>query len=312
MDDKLAAWLETAQVPREELVSRLYRLVLRREPEAGARERTLGKLAEGTLSPATLLRELVESEESRRVGTLDDALAFARWARSAGERPRELRGPPGSDERVIEIPWVLSRLRAERRVLDVGYAFAEPAYLAGLVAAVSGELVGVDLAEAEVPGLRSVVGDLRQLPFRARSFDVALCVSTLEHIGRDNTVYGLEAERDESGMVRALRELRGVLGGGGRLLVSVPCGEPEEHDWFVQRDEAGWLQLFREGGFLTFEHEVYELGDAGWVSTPAFEATGVRYGERGPAASAVLCAELHPARLRERARSASRALRRLQ
>src|SRR5207237_140956 len=83
-----------------------------------------------------------------------------------------------------------------------------PAYLAGLVALGASGLAGVDLAEADVPGLRSVIGDVRQLPFEDGSFDLVLCISTLEHVGRDNTVYGLAREEDEEGLDAALRELR--------------------------------------------------------------------------------------------------------
>jgi hypothetical protein len=94
-------------------VRRVYRLVLRREPEPDAFARSVAKLREGTLSPATLLAELADSDEFGRVRALDDAVAFAAWARAAGERPRGLRGPAASDERVVEIPWALARLRGE-------------------------------------------------------------------------------------------------------------------------------------------------------------------------------------------------------
>ena len=93
---------------------------------------------------------------------------------------------------------MLSRLRTGR-VLEVGYAFAEPAYIAALVEADPGELVGADLATAEVPGFETVVADARSLPFPDRSFDQVLLVSTLEHIGADNEVYGVEGEPDDSG-----------------------------------------------------------------------------------------------------------------
>lgn len=309
MPDELDAHLELRATPHEVLVRRLFRLALRRDPDAESLERAVRKLEEGTLSRSTLLRELVASEEFERVRLLDDAVTFASWARARGERPRELTAPPGTDERTIEITWTLARLRGDERVLDVGYAFAEPAYLAALVEAVEGEPVGVDLAEREVPGLRGVVADVRDLPFERRSFDVALLISTLEHVGRDNTVYGVGDERDEAGAARALRELARVLARGGRLLVTVPTGEPEEHDWFVQRDVDGWLELFGEGGFLVWEHEVYELAAEGWRSSPDFAPEGVRYGERGPGASAVLCAELHPANLGVRLRLGARSLR---
>src|SRR6267154_325952 len=107
MQGDLHAWLAAASGTDEEFVDRIWPLVLRRPPEADGRERALAKLREGTLSRAGLLHELAES-----------------------------------DERAIEIPWSLARYRGEQRVLDIGYAFAEPAYLAGLAALGAAELVG--------------------------------------------------------------------------------------------------------------------------------------------------------------------------
>ena len=303
MDSRLAAELDVGAVAEEEFVERAYRLLLRRDPEPEARERDLVKLREGTLSRATLLAELAGADEFTRVRALDDAIAFAAWARAAGERPRELRAPPG-DERPIEIPWCLSRYRPDERLLDVGFAFAEPAYLAALTRLGAREVVGVDLAETRVPGIRSVVADVRRLPFRDGELDVAICISTLEHIGRDNRVYGLATEHDDEGPPAALTELRRAA---GRLLLSVPTGEREELDWLLQLPPDEWLELFQRAGFLVFEHEVYVLGADGWRSAPDFDPAGVRFA--GDHASAVLCAELHPATLGRRAREAVRRLR---
>jgi SAM-dependent methyltransferase len=295
MDDQIRAYLETFAPSDEGYVDSVYRLVLRREPEPEARERALRKLSEGTLSRATLLHELVAADEHYRVRLLDDAIAFALGARGRGERPRLLTGPADTDERVIEMPWVLARLRSGR-VLEIGYAFAEPAYLAALLRAAPGELIGVDLAERRVEGIEGVTADVRTLPFADRSFDQALLVSTLEHVGADNSVYGL-AESAEGGPAEALAELRRVLRPGGRLLVTVPVGEPEDYGWFRQDDGRGWTRLFTHAGFFVEEEELYELTAEGWRANPAFDSAGVRYGDRGPAASAVLCAELSPRRL---------------
>jgi SAM-dependent methyltransferase len=297
MDDELRAWLEAGEGGDEEFVEHAFRLVLRRPPDEEARARALAKLAEGTLSRATLLHELTSAPESERVRLLDDGIAFARGARERGERPRWLQGPPATDERVIELPWVLARLRPGR-ALEVGYAFAEPPYLAALLRAGFDELTGVDLATAGVPGLTTVQADVRELPFAQGSFDLVLCVSTLEHVGADNTGYGLEAEADGKSRLTALRELRRVLAPQGRLLLTVPCGEPGDYGWFRQEDVHGWTALFTKAGFFVEEQEVYELTDDGWRSSPELDATSLRYGERGPAASAVLCAELSPRRLR--------------
>ena len=300
MDSRLAAELEVGALAEDEFVDRAYRLLLRRDPEPTARERDVSKLKDGTLSRATLLAELAGADEFERVRALDDAIAFAAWARAVDERPRELRAPRG-DERPIEIAWCLSRCRSEPRVLDAGYVFAEPAYLAALTRLGAEQLVGVDLAEAEVPGLRGVVADLRSLPFDDGEFDVALCISTLEHVGRDNRVYGVTAERGDEGPLLALRELRRVA---DRLLLSVPTGEHEALDWLVQLPPDDWLALFDEAGFLVFEHEVYALGADGWRAAPSFLPDGVRFA--GDHAGAVLCAELHPATLGRRARAALR------
>jgi SAM-dependent methyltransferase len=243
------------------------------------------------------VHELAGAPEFERIRLLDDGIAFARGARERGDRPRWLQGPPGTDERVIEVPWVLSRLSG-KRALEVGYAFAEPPYLAALLQAGFDELVGVDLAEADVPGLTSVQADVRELPFENGGFDLVLCVSTLEHVGADNSGYGLEAEDDAGSRLTALRELRRVLAPGGRLLITVPCGEPGDYGWFHQDDVRGWTRLFTRAGFFVEEQEAYELTEDGWRTAPELDPAGLRYGERGPAASAVLCAELSPRRLR--------------
>jgi len=297
MDDRVAAELAAHGGGDEEFVDEMFRLLLRRAPDDEARERALAKLSEGTLSRSTLVHELVSNEEFVRVRELDDAVALGLGARTHGDRIRWLRAPPGTDERVVEIPWVLSRLRRSGRVLEIGYAYAEPAYLAGLLRA-GVELVGADLATRDVEGMEAVEADVRDLPFSDGSFDQALLVSTLEHVGADNTVYGLEAESDGDSRLRALRELRRVLRRNGSLLVTVPLGESGDYGWFRQEDERGWTRLYARAGFFIEETEAYELTPEGWRATRDFRAVGVRYGARGPAASAVLCSELRPGRLR--------------
>jgi len=297
VDPRLRAHFRIVEPSDDRFVDAAFELVLRRPPDADARYVAVTRLGDGTLSRAALLRDLVTAPEFERVRQLDDVIAFARGARTRGERPRHLLAPPGTDERLVEVPWVLSRLRLGR-VLEVGYAFAEPAYLAGLIEAAPGELVGVDLAEAEVPGFETIVADARDLPFPDASFDQILLVSTLEHIGADNELYGSDAERDETGRFAALRELRRVLRPAGSLLVTVPLGEPGDHGWFRQDDITGWTRLFTGAGYFVEEQEAYELGDDGWRAAPTFDPRGVVYGTRGPAASAVLCVELSPRRLR--------------
>jgi SAM-dependent methyltransferase len=299
MDERVAVELAAYDGSDEEFVDSAFALVLRRPADVEARKRALEKLAQGTLSRATLVHELASSVEFVRVRERDDAVALGLGARARGERLRWLQAPGGTDERVVELPWVLSRLRAGGRVLEVGYAFAEPAYLGALLR--SGvELVGVDRAAVDVQGMETVVADARDLPFADDTFDQVLLVSTLEHIGADNSVYGLEPEPVDGvePRVATLRSLRRVLRGDGSLLATVPLGEPEDYGWFRQEDAGGWTGLFARAGFFVAEQETYELMSEGWRANPEFEPGGVRYGDRGPAASAVLCVDLRPGRLR--------------
>jgi SAM-dependent methyltransferase len=284
-------------MPDAEFVERAFRELLRRPADDDARGRALAKLADGTLSRATFVHELVTSPEADRVRELDDAVALGLGARARGERLTWLQAPAGTDERVVEIPWVLSRLIATGRVLEVGYAFAEAPYLAALLR--SGvELVGVDLASRDVEGMERLTADVRDLPLPDGSVDQGLLVSTLEHVGADNSAYGLGVEEAPSSRVEALRELGRVLAPGGRLLVTVPLGEPGDHGWFRLDDVPGWTGLFASAGLFVEEQEAYALTDEGWRAAPAFRTDGVGYGDRGPAASAVLCTELSVGRLR--------------
>ena len=296
---ELQAWLDAGAGSDEEFVDRAWRLVVRRPPEPDARAAALAKLADGTISRAGLLQQLTSSDEFARVALLDGAVAFAAAERRGPRgvrgpaRPRELHAPAASDERAIEIPWCLARYDEESRVLDIGYAFAEPAYLAGLVALGAAELAGADLAEADVPGLSPIAGDVRNLPVADGAFELVICISTLEHVGRDNEVYEIDAAREEHGDEATLRELRRVLAKDGRLIVSVPTGQHDDQGWQLQRTPDDWVAVFERAGFLVYEDELYVRSADGWRSATLEEAQGARYGVGGPGAGAVLLAELH-------------------
>lgn len=287
----------------ENFVEQVWRLVLRRDPDPDAAER----LRRGEVSRARLVREMVESREFELVELLDDGLALAQRERltlrdvRGPARPRGLRAPAWSDERAIEIPWCLARYDAEARVLDVGSANALPAYVDGLRALGAPGLVTVDLAQPA-----DVIADVRDLPFEDASFDLAVCISTLEHVGYDNTVYGVGEERDESGQGTALRELDRVVARDGRLLVTVPTGERDDQGWQLQRPPLDWIALFERSGFVVFEDELYVHDADGWRTGTLAEAEAARYGSSGPGAGAVLLAELRPGRLGEKVRLAVR------
>jgi SAM-dependent methyltransferase len=303
VDERLKGELELASLSDEDFVERAYGLLLRRPPDAAGRENMAADLRRREISRARALSDIMESQEFGRLLQLDDAVAAGEKARLRRRRLRGLTGPPASDERCVEMPWALSRYRGEQRVLDVGYAFALPAYLGALTRLGASRLIGVDLATAEVPGLEGVRADLRDLPFKDNDFELILCISTLEHVGYDNTDYGFDKEHDEMGVRDSLAELSRVLAPHGRLLITVPTGQEEDLGGFVQRPVPAWRSEFERAGLLISEEEVYELGPVGWSVLRAPADPRVRYGQAGPGAGAVLCAELRPRRFANRLRS---------
>ena len=162
--------------------------------------------------------------------------------------------------------------------------------------------------EADVPGLRSVVADVRTLPFDDGSFDFALCISTLEHVGRDNEVYDVDAPREDSGDEAALRELHRVLDKDGRLLVSVPTGVADDQGWQVVRDAArtGSRGSSAPASSSTRTSSTCAATTAG---APRRSRRRARRAYREHGAGAVLLAELRPGSLGGKVRLAVRDVR---
>jgi SAM-dependent methyltransferase len=232
------------------------------------------------LGCAVYLPALAASRDTRRHFREEAVIELNR-------RPRKGR----FSERVVEIPWVAERIPPDAtRVLDTGTAYAPLAYHR-LLYRLPAEVVGADLTPFALPGVRSVVADLRALPFEEGAFDVTLCISTLEHIGMDNRVYDAGATSDESGDLTALRELGRVTKPGGRLLVTVPGGREESFGWHRQYSPEGFGALVESAGLRPVELG-YFAHDGAWRPADADELANFTYGQGAPAAAALICAHL--------------------
>lgn len=271
----------------------VYRLLLRRPGEDAALRSAQLSLAAGETTRSELLRGIVESREFREVEEIERLLLELARQREPFTIPANSPVAPDTTERVVEIPWVLSRWKGESRVLDCGYANASGVYLTALLSMPVEHLHGVDLSQRPVPGMSRMLADLRALPYREASFELAICISTLEHVGRDNTEYGVWGRRDDEGDRKALAEIARVLAPGGRLLLTVPFGAREDRGTFVQYDAERWEALVSTTSLAVGEQEVFGLTASGWERLEApDEAARLRYGVGAPAARGVLCAEL--------------------
>ena len=208
-----------------------------------------GSRARRRVSRARLVREMVESREFERIELLDDGLAFALRERRAPRearpgRPRELRAPAWSDERAIEIPWCLARYDGERRVLDVGSAIAEPAYLA---VSRPRRTTSSCRRPRAAPG-PTVIADVRSLPFA----DGELRARVL-HLDAG-------ARRPRQRGLRSRRRARRATARRRRCASCAACSRPaaacsqrpdrprEDQGWQLQREPLEWMALFERTG----------------------------------------------------------------
>lgn len=135
--------------------------------------------------------------------------------------------PP--DGRIIEYSFVITKLAAleKGRVLDVG-CVARLNLLPATLASLGWEVYGIDQREFKFrfPNFHFVLGDITSTDFPDGFFDAVYAVSTLEHIGLRGR-YGI-SNYDPEGDTKAVREIRRILRGGGRLIVTLPCGKEKK------------------------------------------------------------------------------------
>jgi SAM-dependent methyltransferase len=149
----------------------------------------------------------------------------------------------GLDERCVEYPWVFAHLPdSPGRLLDAGSALNHQFLLshAGLLNKRIHIVTLVPEADCFYQrGISYVYEDLRQLPFAAGLYDTVVSVSTIEHVGCDNTYYTGTRSSDEPRLrdfAAAILELRRVTAPGGLLLLTVPYGRYQYHGAFQQFD----------------------------------------------------------------------------
>jgi hypothetical protein len=131
-------------------------------------------------------------------------------------------------------------------------------------------------------GVSYLYADLRDLPLRADTYDRVVSISTLEHVGLDNSYYGSETGAEDADpqaeCIRAAAELRRVVRPGGEVYVTVPVGRGERFSWVrsFTLDELSELAAALAPGESTttfFRH----CGEQGWVRVSADEVGDAHY-----------------------------------
>jgi SAM-dependent methyltransferase len=148
------------------------------------------------------------------------------------------------DERIVEYPWILARLGvAGRLLLDAGSALNFP-YILDRPELNRRSVVIYNLSPENVVRRNNVsyiYGDLRQTILKSECFDEIVCISTLEHVGMDNTfLYSKDPRLKEcrhDDFRDVVREFKRVLKPGGKLFITVPYGRYKNYGWLQQFDK---------------------------------------------------------------------------
>jgi len=214
------------------------------------------------------------------------------------------------DERIIEYPWLFSCLPATSgTLLDAG-SVLNFAWLIDHPKLREKQLHICTLGpESQCFWRRRVsylFDDLRRLPYRDGWFDWVVCVSTIEHVGIDNTqLYTADSARRENrpaDALLAMRELRRVLKPGGTLFLTVPYGRAANHGWLQVFDAPGVESLTDTFAPSRARASNFRYEPKGWRNSNATDAADATYfdvhhaekpaPDFAAAARAVCCLEL--------------------
>jgi SAM-dependent methyltransferase len=175
------------------------------------------------------------------------------------------------NSRIVEYPYVIERLHglAPGRALDVG-ATDSGNFLAPALVAMGWEVWGIDMRpfRLDLAGFHSVMGDIRTTSFADGFFDVAYCVSTIEHVGLSGR-YGVRVE-DKDGDITAASEIRRIVRADGRFILTIPYGsggivKPAERIYDkarLDRLTQGWKIVHRRFHHLDEEGHWHEVDEA--------------------------------------------------
>lgn len=176
------------------------------------------------------------------------------------------------DERAVEYPWFFARLKeTERMILDAGSVLNHRQILS------AEKLQGRNLyistlfyeARPEIsPSPSYIYEDLRDMCFRDDFLDAICCLSTLEHVGMDNTkLYTPDTSKNENNhdsYLKVISEFKRVLKPGGTLYLSIPFGVNKNHGWLQVFDSAMLNSIIETFGPQSFSKTFFRYENDQW------------------------------------------------
>ncbi len=192
----------------------------------------------------------------------------------------------GLDERIVEYPWLIERIGHNQpgTLLDAGSTLNFEVLLDHPSVSMKAVTIYTLAPEKTYPrnNVSYIYGDLRDTVLKDELFDQIICISTLEHVGMDNTaLYTSEIdynERRTQDYIAVIMEFRRLLRPGGSFYLTVPYGCYENHVWLQQFDASMLTRVIE-----TFEPGEYQstffryFTGKGWQSVSQSEANDAHY-----------------------------------
>ena len=162
-------------------------------------------------------------------------------------------------ERCVEIPWVLSQIDVNKKILEVGNVLSHYVNFPHTV---------VDKYEKSPEVLNEDAETFKSVT----KYDFIISISTLEHIGFDETV------KDNTKISRVINNLKSLINEGGKLLITVPLVYNPTIDEMITNNYEDFTKMIFMKRISKFNR---------WEQCSLDEALKLRYGSKYPVANSV-------------------------
>jgi SAM-dependent methyltransferase len=172
------------------------------------------------------------------------------------------------NERIVEIPFVLSELKdngKKLKILDFG---CTRSWLAISLASLGHHVYGIDLRNYPFEHENLVFTKQNILDFKEKDFDIITAVSSLEHAGLG--AYG--EDYNPGALEEVLSKMNELIAEKGKLILTVPVGKPSVDSFLKSFAPDEIEKLVASKGFLLEKSRFFKRkNETEWLPCPREE-----------------------------------------
>lgn len=190
------------------------------------------------------------------------------------------------DERCVEYPWLFAHTAPDaERYLDAGSALNHQFILEQPVLQDKKMHILTLAPESKCfwrKGISYFYEDLRRIPIQNNFYDTVVCISTLEHVGMDNsraTHSDRYREQRPDDFTLAIREMKRTLKPEGRLFITVPFGRYSNQIAFQQFDSGLLDEMINAFDGDLIKRSFFKYLSTGWQRATEMECQDCQYVE---------------------------------